>query len=272
MLPANIIADLAETKWWISTIVQPKEFQHAYDCLAAGRCSESIDRWLYVCETLSTPSMYKAYYPRTNRLMGRDDLMQHGRMAAVEIANQVHEGRHLARPMQYAWRSIKREIHLAAFGKARACECRIDGKCTFHCPCRAEFDINCDCFCQCKCHKRTVSNFTNYYGDGDYDPIDHLAGEGEALRERVEDILCHCTNQIERDVVMGIAAAIEDGKRANQIYLTLDYSRGQIIEAWKAVAAHYLKVLVSRGESLPGRPGGNQRRPPRTSSGANRAA
>ena len=272
MLPANIITDLAETKWWISTIVQPKEFQHAYDCLAAGRCSESIDKWLSVCETLSTPSMHKAYRARTNRLVGRDDLMQHGQTAAVVIAKQVGEGRHLARPLQYAWRSIKREIHLAAFGKARKCDCRVDGECAFQCNCRADFVINCDCFCQCRCHKRTVSNFTNYYGDGDHDPIDDLAGEGEALRELLEDILCHCKTQVERDVVTAIAHVSEDGKFANQIYLILDYSRGQITKAWKAVASQYLKVLISRGESLPGRPGGNQRRPPSTPGGANKAA
>jgi hypothetical protein len=117
-----------------------------------------------------------------------------------------------------------------------------------------------------------VISFTDHYPDGVFDPVDHLASQSQALWERVEDMLCHCTTPIERDVVLGIADAIEDGQSANSIYLTLDYSQQEIIAAWKSLAAHYHKVLGDRGESLPGKPGGNQRRPSRGHGGSKQAA
>jgi hypothetical protein len=261
-LPPNITSDLADVKTWVmNSIASPNQFSEAYKALQGGRTAAAIDAWMACCETLCHASTYKAYYPRANRHLDREDLLQHGRMAATEILNKVAE-KDVREPIKYAWTSIKREIHRAAFGKPRQCPCRVNGICQFACDCRERLDINCDCSCQCKCHRRTVSNFTNHFGDGDYDPIDRLAGEGVALRERVEDILCFCTNQIQRDVVIAIAEAIEDGRRPNSIYLTLNYLEKQIADAWKAVASHYLKVMVERGESLPGRPGGNQRRPP----------
>lgn len=210
-------------------------------------------------------SCKKAFYYRKNRHLDRDDLIQHGQMASAVMASQIASGDIMIRtePIRYAWRAIKREMHLAAFGKMRQCECRAGGICQFQCDCADVFGINCDCSCACKCHKRTVSNFTNHFGDGDYDPIDRLAGEGVAFRERVEDIHYRCQTQMERDVLNGIVEAIENGKAPNSVYVTLNYTEKEIMESWRAIASHYLKVLVERGEALPGRRGGNQRRPPR---------
>lgn len=265
-LPQKIISDLGGLKMWVvGTIASPGDFRRAYIALQQGFTSQVIDSWLMACETLAVASMQKTFNARRHRYLDREDLLQHGRMAAVRVMNGIADGEVTisGEPIRYGWRSIKHEIHSAAFGRSRSCECRIGGICQFACDCRERFEINCDCSCRCKCHKSTVTDFTSYYGGGDYDPIDRLAGEGVAFWERVEDIHYRCQTQMERDVLNGIAQAIEDDKAPNTVYLALDYTQQEIMESWKAIASHYLKVLVERGEALPGRRNGNQRRPPR---------
>lgn len=261
-LPTEILTEFADVKAWVmNSIASPVQFQAAYSALKLGRTSDAIPLWLACCETLLEASIYKAYYPRRNRYLDRDDLRQSGRLAATVVLNKAaHDN--IREPIRYAWTSIKREIHLTAFGKARTCDCRVDGICKFACDCRELHGMNCDCKCGCTCHPPIVSNFTSHYGDGEYDPLDPLAEEGSPLRDLVEDILFYCKSQIERDVVLSMAEAIDDGKPANSIYLTLDYTPDQILQAWKAVDFYYGMELRKRGEALPGRPWGNQRRPP----------
>jgi hypothetical protein len=262
-LPKVIVSDFADVKAWVmNSIASPGQFQTAYNAIKLGRTAEAIPLWLACCETLLEASTYKAFYPRRNRYLDRDDFRQSGRLAATMVLNKaVHDT--IREPIRYAWTSIKREIHLAAFGKPRECDCRVDGICKFACDCRDLFDINCDCKCGCKCHPPTVSNFTNHFEDGEYDPIDPLAEEGSPLSDLVDDINFYCKSQIQRDVVFALAEAIRDGMPPNWIYLTLDYTHDQILEAWKAVAVIYGQVLRSRGEPLPGRLWGNQRRRPK---------
>lgn len=162
-LPQPVIADFRDVKQWVlDTIPSPELFREICGALQRGYNSHLLDQWLTLCHPLSHLSCRKACYCRKTLYLDLENIIQHGRMAAATIAAKVagSEITIKGEPIRYAWTAIKREIHLAAFGKSRKCNCRTGGVCQFTCDCRERFGINCDCSCNCKCHRRTVSNFT----------------------------------------------------------------------------------------------------------------